>query len=60
MHARDDDVLASEDLDQVFLWTIDIKCNDFDAQVPEGIVAFIMEGCRAGQSCDLLSGCMSC
>lgn len=60
MHARNDDILAGEEFDHVFLGTIDIIGNDFDAQVAEGIIAFIMERGRTGQSCDVLSGCMSC
>lgn len=60
MHTRDDDILAGKNFDYISLRTIDIKRNDFDTQVPEGIVALVMEGCRTGQSCDFLSGCMSC
>lgn len=43
MNARNDHVLAGEDFRHVCLGTMKIECDDFDAEIPKGIVFFVVK-----------------
>lgn len=62
-NSRDNDINASQQLDELVFWTGQVGGNDFDAASFQSVVGRLVDGCWASQGDDGLSvlsaGCFS-